>query len=643
MREQRRLAAILAADVVGYSRLIGRDESGTVGRLRTIRQKHLEPVLARHGGRMVKLTGDGALAEFGSAVEALSAAIEFQQAMAEAHRDQPEDRAILFRIGLHLGDLIVEGDDLLGDGVNIAARLEAEAPAGGILISRTVHEAAAGRLQASFEDLGSLALKNIERPVQVFGVKWDPVDWPVADASAIAPPTPSSSGPLPLPDKPSIAVLPFNNMSGDPEQEHFADGVVETITAALSRIRSFFVIARNSAFAYKGRAMNVRDIGRELGVAYVLEGSVQRVGSRVRITAQLIETAGGAHLWADRYDGSLDDIFDLQDRITENVAGALQPSIRQAEIDRARRKRPQELGAYDYTMRAMRHAWLLEKDAAAHALELLDKALEIDPDYPLALGLAAWCWAQHSVYNWADDMAAARSRALKLADRAASLSTDDPLILAVMGAVHTFARNYGVARVMLERAITLDPNAAWALSRLGWLDVYADRPDEAKAHFEKALRLSPLDPINFNNLVGLGSACQVAGDDNGAADNYIRALQERPNATWIHRNLAPALYGAGRLEEAKASIAALLAAQPNITIQRYRDGDGVLAPLPRQDHGADARARPARGVSRRPVRASGSPASTSRWRAPRRPCPRRCPRRAASSGSARPCRAACRG
>jgi adenylate cyclase len=303
----------------------------------------------------------------------------------------------------------------------------------------------------------------------------------------------------------------------------------------------------------------------------VLEGSVQRAGARARITAQLIETAGGAHLWADRYDGSLDDIFDLQDRITEAVAGAIQPSIRLAEIERSRRKRPQDLGAYDYAMRAMQHAWLLEEDAAARALELLGKALEIDPDYPLALALTAWCWAQRSVYNWVDDTATARAEALKLADRAADQSADDPLILAVLGTVHTFARNYGVARVMLERAIALDPNAAWALSRLGWLDVYADRADDAKVHFEKALRLSPLDPINFNNLVGLGSARQVAGDDPAAADLFIRALQERPNAVWIHRNLAASLYGAGRLDEAKASLATLLASQPGFTIRKFRE------------------------------------------------------------------------
>jgi adenylate cyclase len=572
-REQRRLAAILAADVVGYSRLMGRDESGTLARLRAIRKQQLVPLLAKRGGRIVKLTGDGVLVEFTSAVEALTTAIELQQAVGEEARNQPEDRAILFRMGLHLGDLIVEDDDLFGDGVNVAARLEAEAPPGGILISRNVHEAVAGRMKAGFEDLGSLLLKNIERPIQTFSVTWEAEDWPWPDEATPAQDSAPSplAAPLALPDKPSIAVLPFDNMSRDPEQEHFADGVVESITAALSRIRSFFVIARNSAFAYKGRPINVREIGRDLGVAYVLEGSVQRVGARVRITAQLVETAGGVHLWAERYDGSLDDIFDLQDRITEAVAGALQPSIRLAEIERARRKRPQDLGAYDYTMRAMRHAWLLEKEAADRAIELLDKALQIDPDYPLALALTAWCWAQRSVYNWADDVQHAKTEALKLADRAANQSADDPLILAVLGTVHTFARNYGVARVMLERAVALDPNAAWALSRLGWLDVYADRPDEAKVHFEKALRLSPLDPINFNNLVGLGSARAVAGDDNGAADLFIRALQERPNALWVHRNLSAALYGAGRIDEAKASLEVVRASYPNFSIRKFRD------------------------------------------------------------------------
>jgi adenylate cyclase len=550
---------------------MGRDESGTVARLRAVRKQWVVPIVALHGGRIVKLTGDGVLAEFPSAVEALVAAIELQQAMRKEAVGEPEDRRIVLRMGLHLGDLIVEDDDLFGDGVNVAARLEAEAPAGGILISGNVHDAVAGRVKASFDDQGSLALKNIDRPVRAFAVSWEAADWSVAEQGKRSKGDQPRLEALQLPDKPSIAVLPFDNMSGDPEQQHFADGVVEALTAALSRIRAFFVIARNSAFAYKGRPTNVRDIGRELGVAYVLEGSVQRVGQRVRITAQLIETAGGVHLWADRYDGSLEDIFDLQDRITEAVAGAIQPSIRLAEVERAGRKRPQDLGAYDYAMRAMQHAWLLEENAATRALDLLDKALRIDPDYPLALALSAWCWAQRSVYNWAEDSAAAQAEALKLADRAANQSTDDPLILAVLGAVHTFARNYGVARVLLERAVAIDPNSAWALSRLGWLDVYADRPDDAKVHFEKAMRLSPLDPMNFNNLVGLASAHQVEGDDAGAVNLFIRALEERPNAVWIHRNLAAALYGAGRVDEARASLGKLLAVHPEFTIRKYRE------------------------------------------------------------------------
>jgi adenylate cyclase len=579
-RDQRRLAAILAADVVGYSKLVGRDESGTIARLRTLRKEKLQPVVDHHGGRVVKLTGDGALIEFASAVDALSAAIEFQQACADANQGEDAEKALVFRIGLHMGDVIVEGDDLYGDGVNVAARLEAEAPPGGIALSRTVHEAVGGKVKASFDERGKLALKHIERPVETFFVSWQAEDWRYnieQGAENAVPLSQSAHHALALPSKPSIAVLPFDNMSGDAEQEHFADGVVESITAALSRIRSFFVIARNSAFAYKGKPKNVREIGRELGVAYVLEGSVQRGGNRVRITVQLIETAAGSHLWAEKYDGTLDDIFDLQDRITQQVAGALQPSIRLAEIERARRKRPQDLGAYDYAMRAMQHVWVLEKDQATHALSLLDKALEIDPDYPLALALAAWCWAQRSVYNWADDLNAAKTTALNLADRAAAQATDDPLILAVLGAVHTFARNYGVARIMLERAVALDPNAAWALSRLAWLDVYADRPEQARANFEKAMRLSPLDPLNFNNYAGIGSAYVVEGKDAEATEYFLRALQERPNAIWLHRHLTASFQGAGRLTEAKNSLAIIQKAYPEITVRRFREAM-VFAP-----------------------------------------------------------------
>ena len=429
-RVERRLAAILAADVVGYSRMVAADEAGALAALRAARAELLDPSIDGHGGRIVKTTGDGMLVEFPSAVDALRCAMAIQTGMATRQGD------LKLRIGVNVGDVVIEGGDILGDGVNIAARLEGVAEPGGVAISGAVREYIAGRIDGEFRDGGQRELKNIDRPINIW--LWSPEQARPAPANAPA-----------LPDKPSIAVLPFDNMSGDPDQEYFADGVVEALTAALSRIRAFFVIARNSAFAYKGRPTNVRDIGRELGVAYVLEGSVQRAGGRVRITVQLIETEGGAHIWAEKYDGSLDDIFDLQDRITEQVAGALQPSIRLAEVERARRKRPQDMGAYDYTMRAMRHVWMLEKDEATKALELLDKALEIDPDYPLALALAAWCHAQRSVYNWVEDIEATKAKSLAHAEKAANLSADDPLILAVLGAAHTFARHYGAARVLL--------------------------------------------------------------------------------------------------------------------------------------------------------------------------------------------------
>jgi adenylate cyclase len=557
-RVERRLAAILAGDVVGYSRMIANDEAGALSALRAARAEVLDPSIGEYGGRIVKTTGDGMLVEFPSAVDALRCAMAIQTDMVAREGD------LKFRIGVNVGDVVIEGDDILGDGVNIAARLEGVAEPGGVAISGAVREYVAGRIDGKFHDAGRRDLKNIDRPINIW--LWSPEHARSAPATAPA-----------LPNKPSIAVLPFDNMSGDPDQDYFADGVVEALTAALSQIRAFFVIARNSAFAYKGRPKNVRDIGRELGVAYVLEGSVQRAGGRVRITVQLIETEAGAHIWAEKYDGSLDDIFDLQDRITEQVAGALHPSIQLAEVERARRKRPQDMGAYDYTMRAMRHVWMLEKDEAAKALELLDQALEIDPDYPLALALAAWCWAQNSVYNWVEDIDTAKAKALARAEQAANLSSRDPLILAVLGAVHTFARNYGAARVLLERAIALDPNSAWALSRLGWLETYADRPEPANRHFERAMRLSPLDPMNFNNLVGSASAYFVAGDYDIASDLMLRALAERPNAHWIHRIMAPALRCAGRMEEARASCAALVAAYPDITVSRIKKAH-VFAP-----------------------------------------------------------------
>ncbi|MEW9920003.1 adenylate/guanylate cyclase domain-containing protein [Marimonas sp. MJW-29] len=558
-RPHRQLAAILVIDVVGYSRLMGLDEEGTLEVLKRLRRTVISPQVAAYRGRVVKVMGDGAIMIFGSIIDATNAALAVQQAMERFAPGLPGVDCIRLRVGLNLGDVIREGTDIYGDGVNIAARLQEICPPGAIVLSSGAHEQVQGKISERFVNAGARQLKNIAQPVRVY--VWPP-DAAEAAGETLAAPD--------LPDKPSVVVLPFDNMSGDPAQEYFADGVVEALTAALSRIRSFFVIARNSAFAYKGVPKNVGQIGRELGVAYLLEGSVQRAPGRLRITVQLIETATGNHLWAERYDGTEDEVFELQDRITEQVAGAILPSIQRAEIARVIRKPPESLGAYDFTLRAMQHVWMLDKNRSATALDLLNKALDIDPDYPLALALAAWCWAQHSVYNWIEDIESAKTKALQYAERAASLSSEDPLILAVLGTVQTFARNFGVARVLLQRAITLDENSAWTHSRLGWLEVYSDRPTAAIPHFEHAIRLSPVDPMNFNNYVGIASAYQVAENYAESAEYFERAIIENPTAYWIHRNLAPVLLAAGRKTDAKKSAEILFAEFPDLTVERFK-------------------------------------------------------------------------
>ena len=556
---------MLAADVAGYSRLMGLDEERTLAQLKALRKTLIDPAIAAHRGRIVKTSGDGMLVEFASAVDAIRCAVELQQAMAKENAEIPPELRIELRIGIHVGDIIIDDDDIFGDGVNIAARLEGIATPGGICISDDAQRQIRGKLDVVFDDMGLQELKNIAEPMRSWRVRFGDEGGAIQSTSS-----PSRVRHLALPDKPSIVVLPFDNMSAEPGQDFLADGIVEAITSALSRIRSFFVIARTSAFTYKGRTRDAREIGRELGVAYLLEGSVQKIGNRLRIIVQLIETEAAAHVWSSRFDGTMDEFFDLEDRITEQVAGALQPSVRIAEIERSRRKRPQDLGSYDYTMRAMPHVWALEKEESAKAIELLEAALAIDPKYPLALSLAGWCHAQRSVYNWADDIAESQRKAQSLAEQAAQMSGDDPIILAVLGAVHTFLRNHGTARVLLERAVTLDPNAAWAWSRLGWVECYADQPNKGIENFERALRLSPIDPINFNNYVGIGSSHEILQEYDEAVALYRRALQERPNARWIYRNLAACLSGAGRMEEARQAYAELMRSYPDLTISKFK-------------------------------------------------------------------------
>ncbi|MGO4705417.1 adenylate/guanylate cyclase domain-containing protein [Microvirga sp. 2MCAF38] len=556
-KAQRRLAAILAADVAGYSGLMSKDEEGTLLRLRTLRREVIEPTIRSHQGRLVKTLGDGFLVEFSSPVEAVRCAVEVQDALVGDLAERLGCKLQL-RIGINLGDIIIEDDgDIYGDGVNVASRLEQMATPGSICLSGKVYEEVRDKLSYDFADLGEQRVKNIARPVRVYGLH--------ERAGAHDTPNDMSLG-LPLPDKPSIAVLPFNNMSGDLKEEHFADGIVEDIIAALSRVRSFFVIARNSTFTFKGKAVNIQQVGRELGVRYVLEGGVRRAGDRLRITAQLVDATTGGHLWAEHYDGTAEDVFDFQDKITASVVGAIQPSIRAAEIERARRKRPDNLDAYDLVMRALPHVWALERGANREAMRLLGEALRLDPNYPLALSLAAWCRGQLVVYNWSENIEEDKRETLRQAQAAAALASDDPLVFTVLGAALTITHEYQRAATMLERSLALDPNSAWAWNRSGWLRNYLDDPDTAVQHFERSLRLSPFDPLAFNCDMGIGCAHFIAGRYEQAILWQEKALIESPSSLWIHRNLVPTYALAGQHEKAQWSMRELLKAYPTLRI-----------------------------------------------------------------------------
>jgi TolB-like protein/class 3 adenylate cyclase len=561
-REQRRLAAILALDVVGYSRLMGRDESGTLARLRGHRSQRLEPTLARHGGRLVKLTGDGALAEFPSAVDALDATIEFQQAMAEANREQPEDMRIVFRAGLHLGDLIVEGDDLYGDGVNVAARLEAQAPAGGIVISGNVHDAVAGRLKATFDDLGTLALKNIERPVQAFAVKWQPQDWPAAPSVEVA------NAPLALPEKPSIAVLPFQNLSGDPEQEYFADGMVEDIITALSRFKSLFVIARNSSFTYKGKAVDIKQVGRDLGVRYVLEGSVRKAGSRVRITGQLIEANTGRHLWADKFDGALEDVFGLQDQVTSSVVGLIAPEVEKAEIERAIHKPTDRLDSYDFFLRGTA---LVNKGQLREARAFFTRAVERDPEYGAAYAMAAWTFQFEQRTSGMPLAAEAHADALRLAHLASKVGSDDAFALARAAHVLTYlGHEYDRGMSMVERAVALNPNLAVAWYSRGWVALMCDEAEQSIQSFDRMIRLSPLDQLRVLAWNGSSFAFFILGRYEEGCASAMKSIQFVKDAHTLSAYIVNTIR-AGRAAEARETAALLLRTQPDFSARHVQE------------------------------------------------------------------------
>jgi len=499
MSTNRRLAAIMVADVVGYSRMMEQDEAGTLVALKERRKGVLEPVVKAHGGRIVKVMGDGVLVEFGSAVNAVQGAIELQKQMAAANEGVEEGRRIILRIGINLGDVIGEGSDIYGEGVNIAARLEALAEPGGIVISDKVEIEVRGKVAAALDDIGEHQLKNIERAVRVHAVMAN------RDFSHAKPR-------LSLPERPSIAVLPFANMSGDREQEYFADGIVEDIITALSRFNALFVIARNSSFTYKGRNVDVKQVGRELGVRYVLEGSVRRAGERVRITGQLIDATSGAHLWADRFDGGLQDLFDLQDQVTASVVGAIAPRLEQAEIERSRRKPTESLDAYDYYLRGMAalHRWT--KDGNEEALAMFLRAIERDRGFAAAYGMAARCYSQRKVCGWIADRDAEIGETRRLAGRAAELGKDDAIALCTAGMGLAYvAGELDDGAALIDRALALNPNFAWAWLFSGWTHVWKGEPETAIEHASRALRLSPHDPQISNVHTCLAAAHFFAG------------------------------------------------------------------------------------------------------------------------------------
>jgi len=538
MTTTRRLAAILAADVAGYSRLIEADEEGTLGRLKALRADIIDPKIAGHKGRIVKTTGDGMLVEFASVVDAVRCASELQVAMAESNAPLPQDHRIEFRIGIHQGDIVVEDGDIFGDGVNIAARLEGLAEPGGICVSARVREDATGRLDLAFEDIGEQSLKNITRPVRVFRV---------AMGRKLVP-----EPPLALPDKPSIVVLPFANLSGDPEQEYFADGMVEEIITALSRIRWLFVIARNSSFTYKGQSVDVRQVGRELGVRYILEGSVRKGGNRVRITAQLIDAASGAHLWADRFDGSLERVFELQDQVAVSVAGIIEPTLQAAEIRRVAERPTNDLTAYDFYLRALPHAsFFFAKDRNAQALDLLGRAIERDPGYGPALAAAAWCHAQLDVNGWADDREANRLKGIDLARRALQVAPDDPEVVGPAAFVlGWYGQDIDAAVGLIDRCLDLNPSSARSWYWSAVLRLFVGTPDLAIEHFETSMRLNPRDRFGAP-LSGIGGALLFSRRFEEAAAKLRASLEQHPTFALTYRFLAACYAHMGRLQEAR--------------------------------------------------------------------------------------------
>ncbi|WFU25538.1 adenylate/guanylate cyclase domain-containing protein [Bradyrhizobium sp. CB1717] len=533
---KRRLAAIFAADVEGYSRLMGTDEVATLSAL-TALLEILDGLIATHGGRVANTAGDSVLAEFGSAVDAVRCAMEAQEALAKANGPVPERRRVNFRIGVHVGDIMFRAGDLFGTGVNIAARLQALAKAGGVCISGVTYDQVRNILPLEFTDLGAQSVKNLEEPIRVYEVKMQ-----LESASSTPKDMLNQRRALVLPDRPSIAVLPFENMSADPEQDYFADGMVEDIITELSRFKSLFVIARNSSFTYKGMAVDIKRVGRELGVRYVLEGSVRRSGGRVRITGQLIDSATGVHLWADRFDGSKEDVFDLQDRVTASVVGQIFSRVQLDEEERANRKPTTDLEAYDYYLRGMSRVWKWNKDDSERALALFSKAVELDDNFALAHAMLSNVYTFRKQIRVMDDPDQETKRAVHHAQRCLELGREDGVTLVLGGfSLAYMANEVKFGADCIARGLSLNPNLAWGWLCSGWVNSFLGAPQTALEHLAQAERLSPRDP----SLPQIKLACALAHFVAGRYEDAIRLTEELPNllGAWRIKAVSYAMSG----------------------------------------------------------------------------------------------------
>jgi TolB-like protein/class 3 adenylate cyclase/Tfp pilus assembly protein PilF len=568
MTASRKLAAILAADVVGYSRMMGEDEAGTASLVRE-RREAAQPMIAAHGGRLFKTMGDGLFVEFPSVVAAVECALAMQRQMAASNEDALEAKRVLYRIGVHLGDVLVEGEDILGDGVNIASRLESVADPGGVSISGAAHEHVRGRVEAEFIDLGEKALKNIARPVRVYAVR--------VDAGSSGSPlhtAPSEDGPPRL----SIIVLPFANIGGDSEQDYFVDGVTESLTTDLSRIRGSFVIARNTAFTYRGKAFDVTQIGRELNVRYALEGSAQRSGNRMRINAQLIDAQSGSHLWAERFERPVTDLFEMQDEIVARIANTLNAQLIAAEARRAERApTPDSLDLY-----FQGQAWVnkgVTFESMTKAREFFERALTLDPANVDALAGLAQVDANLAISLSTDDKAARFAAAEAAATKALSLASDHALAHLTLGMVLGFTNRAAQGIAEYERALALDRNMAGAHSLIGQNKLFIGRAEESEAHVLEALRLSPRDPWAYVWLLTAGFAACLLGRNEEAASWFRRSIEANRNFALCHFIYGTVLANIGRMDEARSEIVAGLALDPGFTIANFQSAVSSDNPL----------------------------------------------------------------